>query len=99
MLLYKWGFPRWCSGKEFTFRCRRHKRLRFDPWVGKITWSRKGQLSSVVLPGKFHGQRSLEGYCPWGLRESDMTELLNIHSHIHRHTQTYTHIHTHTQAV
>ena len=24
------------SGKESTFQCRRHRRYRFDPWVGKI---------------------------------------------------------------
>ena len=23
----------------------------------------------VFLPGKFHEQRNLVGYCPWGLRE------------------------------
>ena len=26
------------------------------------------------MPGKFHGQRILAGYSPWGCRESDMTE-------------------------
>ena len=25
-------------------------------------------------PGKSHGQRSLEGYSPWGCKELDMTE-------------------------
>ena len=29
---------------------------------------------SSILPGKFHGQRSLEGYSPQGRRESDTTE-------------------------
>ena len=29
---------------------------------------------SSILPGESHGQRSLEGYCPWGHRESDRTE-------------------------
>ena len=29
---------------------------------------------SVFLPGESHGQRSLMGYSPWGLKESDMTE-------------------------
>ena len=29
---------------------------------------------SSVLPGKFHGQRSLVGYSPWACKESDMTE-------------------------
>ena len=28
----------------------------------------------VFSPGEFHGQRSLEGYCPWGCKEVDMTE-------------------------
>ena len=32
-----------------------------------IPWSRKWQsITSVFLPGKFHGQRSLEVYSPWG---------------------------------
>ena len=26
----------------------------------------KGQPTLVFLPGKFHGQRSLQGYSPWG---------------------------------
>jgi len=26
----------------------------------------KWQPTPVFLPGKFHGQRSLAGYCPWG---------------------------------
>ena len=28
----------------------------------------------VLLPGKFHGWRSLVGYSPWDCKESDMTE-------------------------
>ena len=40
----------------------------FDPWVGKIRWRRKWQSTPVLLPGKFHGQRSLVGYSPWGRR-------------------------------
>ena len=28
--------------------------------------------------GEFHGQRSLEGYSPWGLKESDRTEQLTL---------------------
>ena len=31
------------------------------------------------LPGKFHEQRSLVGYSPWGLKESDATEQLHFH--------------------
>ena len=43
-------------------------------------WSRKWQLTPVFLPGKFHGQRSLEGYSPWGHRESNTTEWLSLSS-------------------
>ena len=39
--------------------------------------SRKWQLTTVLLPGKSHGQRILVGYSPWGCKESDMNELLN----------------------
>ena len=31
-------------------------------------------LTAVLLPVKFHRQRSLAGYSPWGGKESDMTE-------------------------
>ena len=32
----------------------------------------------VLLPGKFHGWRSLVGYSLWGCRESDTTERLHF---------------------
>ena len=46
---------------------------------GKIPWSRKWQPTPVFLPGKFHDQRSLVGYSPWGHKESDITEHKPIH--------------------
>ena len=55
---------RGASGKGPICRCRRHKGHGFDPWVGKICWSRKWQPATVFLPGKFHGERSLVGYSP-----------------------------------
>ena len=36
------------------------------------------QLTPVLLPGKFHGQRSLVNYNPWGRKESDTTEPLHF---------------------
>ena len=42
--------------------------------VGKTTWRRKWPPTPALLPGKSHGQRSLVGYSPWGLKESNMTE-------------------------
>ena len=53
------GLPRWHSGKESAYLCRRFKRHRFDPWFRKIPWRRKWQPTPVFLPGKSHGQRSL----------------------------------------
>ena len=50
------------------------KRCRFDPWVGKIPWRRAWQPTPGFLSGESHGQRSLEGYSPECLKESDMTE-------------------------
>ena len=46
----------------------------FNPSVGKIPWSRKWQPTPVFLPRKFHGQRRLVGYSPWGGKELDMSE-------------------------
>ena len=43
-------------------------------------WRRKWQSTPVLLPGKFHGQRSLVGYSPWGCKESDTTEQLHFTS-------------------
>ena len=56
------GLPRRLSSKESVWRCRRQQRHRFNPWVGKIPWRRKWQPTPVLLPGKFHGQKSLVGY-------------------------------------
>ena len=41
-------------------------------------WKRKWQPTPVLLPGKFHGQRSLEGCSPWGPKERDTTERLTL---------------------
>ena len=40
------------SGGELACQCRKCKRHRLDPWVGKISWSRKWQPIPVSLPGK-----------------------------------------------
>ena len=40
---------------------RRHKRCEFDPWVGKIPWSRTWQPTPILLPGESHAQRNLGG--------------------------------------
>ena len=77
-LIWGGGLPKQLSGKESVCQRRRNRRCRFSPWVRKISWRRKWQPTRVVLPGKSHGQRSLEGCSSWGHRESDTTEWLNV---------------------
>ena len=74
------AFPGSATGKEPTCQCRGHKRCRFDPWVRKIPWRRAWQPIPVFLPGEFHGQRSLMGYCPQGHKDSDTTEATCTHA-------------------
>ena len=66
-----------CSSKESASSDRRGKRHRFNPWVWKILWSRKWQPTLVLL-GKFRGQRSLAGYSPGSHRVE--------HHWVHTHT-------------
>ena len=61
----------WCSGKESTCQCRRHKRWGFDPWVGKIPWSRKWQPTPLIIRAcripwtEEHGQLQSMGLQSW----------------------------------
>ena len=57
----------------------------FNPFTFKVIIDiyvpiqrRKWQPTPVLLPGKYHGWRSLVGYSPWGLKESDRTERLHF---------------------
>ena len=72
--------PKWHCGKESACQWRRHKRCGFNPWVRKIPWRWEWLPTPIFLPGKFHGQRSLGGYSPWGHKESDMTEYTHTHT-------------------
>ena len=53
-------------------------------WVQSLgqeePWSTEWQPALVFLPEKFHGQRSLAGYCPWGRKELHMAEHSFTHS-------------------
>ena len=52
-------------------------------WVWSLgredPWSRKRQPTPTFSPGEFHGQRSLVGYCSWGLEESE-TQCLSTYT-------------------
>ena len=48
-----------------------------EPQVWSLGWEdtleKEWQPTPVLLPGEFHGQRSLAGYNPWGRKEWDTT--------------------------
>ena len=70
--------PRWRTGKESTYQCKRHKRHGFDSWVGKSPWRRKRQPTPVPLPGKLM-DRGIWWATVHGVTELDMTEWPNTH--------------------
>ena len=57
--------------------------MRFIPGSGRSPREGCDNPLQVFLSGESHGQRSLVGYSPWGCKESDMTERLNVHAHTH----------------
>ena len=58
----------------------RLKRLSSNSSSSRVNIRRwQWQPTPVLLPGKSHGQRSLEGCSPWGREESDTTERLHFH--------------------
>ena len=76
--MYTLGFPGGSLVKNLPASAGNVKRHGFDPWVRKIPWRRKWQTTPVFSPGESHGQRSLAGYSPRGLKESDMPEWLTL---------------------
>ena len=73
-------FPGGTSGKEPICQCRRYKRLRIDPWVGKIPCRRARQPTPVFLPGESNRQRSLVGYSPWRCKSRTWLKWLSTQS-------------------
>ena len=51
----------------------------FMSTVGMAVWRRQWHPTPVLLPGKSHGQRNLEGCSPRGRWGSDTTERLQFH--------------------
>ena len=68
------GFPGGSVDEESSCNAGDSGRCKFNPWVGKIPWRRAQQPTPLFLPGESHGQRSLVGYSPKGLTESEATE-------------------------
>ena len=72
--LFTMGFPGGSDGKESAYSA---GDLGSIPGLGRSSGGGHGnplQYSCLENP---HGQRSLEGYSPWGHKELDMTERLS----------------------
>ena len=72
--------PRWLSDEESTCQGKRLRRHGFDPWVGKILWSRKRQsiqYSCQEIPWT----EELAGDRMCGRKESDTTDGLSTQAH------------------
>ena len=68
------GFPGGTVVKNLPANAGDVRNVGLIPGLGRFSCNRKWQPFPVFLPGKSHGQRSLEGYSPWGQKESDTTE-------------------------
>ena len=60
-------FPGGTNGKESSCQCRRCQRGRFDPWVGKIPWSRKWQPTPVFFNNSHSDQYEVVPHCSFDL--------------------------------
>ena len=69
------GHPLWLSDKESFCNAGDTGDLGLIPGLRRSLWRRKSQPTPVFLPGESHGQRSLEGYNSWSLKESGTTEM------------------------
>ena len=58
--------PLWLSGKESAYNARD---LGSIPGSRRLPGRRKWQPTPIFLSGKFHGQKSLVGYRPWGAKD------------------------------
>ena len=70
-------------GRKGTFKNHITFSLRgkFKYYLYAFSRRRQWQPTPVLLPGKSHGQRSLEGCSPWGCWGLDTTERLRFHFH------------------
>ena len=88
------GFPGGSNGKASACNV---GDLGSIPGLGKSPRERNGNPFPVLLPGKFHGWRSLVGYSPWDRKELDTTEQfhwftgVDVCTHMYACTCIYSH--------
>ena len=70
-----WGFPCGASGKEPASNTGHIKDVGLIPGSGRFPGGGNGNPHQYSCLENLHGQRSLVGYSPWGIKELDMTEV------------------------
>ena len=68
------GYPLQYSWASLVAQRVKNMPAMWETWVQSMGWRKEWLPTPVFWPGKFHGQRSLAGYSPWGCKESDTTE-------------------------
>ena len=91
-----WTEPPSAVGQELIMKClpnighihdQEGKTWEMEPAIAALQHElgrRQWHPTLVLLPGKSHGWRSLEGCSPWGSEESDTTERLHFHFSLSR---------------
>ena len=69
------GFPCGLAVENLRARAQDIKDTGSIPGSGRSPGGGHGIPTPAFLPGQSHGQRSLAGYSPWGLKELGMTEV------------------------
>ena len=73
------GFPGDASGRRICLTVQEIQEILVQSLNWKDPLEKEMATTPVCLPGKFHGQQGLDGYSPWGHKQSDITKRL-IHT-------------------
>ena len=76
-----WNFPGGTGGKEPACQCRRHRRLRLDPWVGKIRWWRAWQPSPMSCLENSMDKKALWATVYWVTKSRTPLKRPSPHTH------------------
>ena len=80
MIMIALGLSQWLSGKESAYNAENSCLI---PSSRRSPGEGNGNPPQYSLPGKFHGQRSLEDYSPWG-RKRGRHDLATKQQHHHK---------------
>ena len=70
-----WGFPSGSDSKQSAYHA---GDLGLIPGSRRSPGKNEWLATPVLLPGEFHGQRSLSGHSSWGRKELNTAEYLTL---------------------